>query len=285
MGLIFALLAGALLYFTIMGITLALRERQTAAWMSSQARKVTMADLVISTMEWAGKAQREMPLLAALSDKLHEPIPKWLGAKDPGRDIWLVRKELYLVGGFIIGAVLLESASMGVLCGIGAVLLPDLLARDRYVRRQEQIQRELPDVLDLLSLSLEAGLSIDTGFAQVAEKYRGKIIADSMARMLGEIRFGARRHDAWRSMTEGLGNAQFTEVIGAVIQADSMGVGLVQALKGLATQARIWRRQQVEELAQKAPVKMLFPLVLFIFPAIFIVLLGPILLQLTEVMR
>jgi tight adherence protein C len=284
-GLVFAALAAATLLLVVYGIYLALKEVEVGEWIARRARRVTLADLGTSFMTWAGKRQQEWPPLARLASKIHEQVPKWLGASDPGASIWLVRKEIYLVAGFVAGFTLLGSPLIGIVAGFGAAVLPDMVARERYLARQERLERELPDVLDLLSLSLEAGLSVDTGLAQVADKYRGGLMADAIARMLGEIRFGARRHDAWRSMADGLGNLHISEVIGAMIQADSMGVGLVQSLKGLAVQTRVMRRQQIEEMAQKAPVKMLFPMVLFIFPAIFIVLLGPILLQLTEVFR
>lgn len=284
-GLVFALLATAALAFVAVGISIALKEVELGEWIARRARRATLGDLVNNAAAWAGKRQREWPPLDRLAVGIHAPVPRWLGTADPGPDVWLARKEMFFGLGFVLGVLLLDTFTFGVVFGVVAVVLPDLLARERYTRRQERIGRELPDVLDLLSLSLEAGLSIDAALAQVADKYRGTIMGDAIARMLGEVRFGARRHDAWRAMADGLGNEQVSEVIGATIQADSMGVGLAKALKGLASQVRVWRRQQVEEMAQKAPVKMLFPMVLFIFPAIFIVLLGPILLQLTEVLQ
>jgi tight adherence protein C len=270
------------------GTSLAVNEFVMLSWVrgaAQHARRISALDLGMAALRWVGRRQREWPPMAWLADKIHDPATKWLGARDPGADAWLAWKEALFLGGLVLGLVLLDDLVLGLVFGLVAVVIPDLLARDRYLRRQEQIRRDLPDVLDLLTLSLGAGLSIDAGLAQVADKYRGGVLADAIGRMLGKIRFGARRHEAWRTMAANLGNPQVSEVVAALIQADAMGVGLVQALKGLAGQARTWHRQQIEELAQKAPVKMLFPLVLFIFPAIFIVLLGPILMQLSEVIK
>ena len=140
-------------------------------------------------------------------------------------------------------------------------------------------------MLDLLTLALEAGLSVDAGLAQVAEKLRHGLLPPALARMQGEIRLGARRHQAWEGFARWSGNPELAEVMAALVQADAMGVSLAGALRGLAEQLRIRRRQRAEELAQKAPVKLLFPLALFVFPAVFVVLLGPVFLQLLITVR
>jgi len=279
----FALLAGGAWFGAAFGAGAAVREVAVWSWVTDTAgrmRGVSLRDLVLAALKAAGRAQAGWPPTARLAERLHAPAARWLGERDPGRDVWLAGKEALVAGGFATGTWLAGDWTVGVLLGAGAAFAPDLMARDGWRRRQERLGRELPDVLDLLTLALEAGLSVDAGLAQVAEKQRGGLLADAIARMLGEVRFGARRHQAWRDMAARLGNPEVTEVVGALAQADAMGVGLANSLRGLAEQMRVRRRQQVEELAHKAPVKMLFPLALFIFPALFIVLLGPVFLQL-----
>jgi tight adherence protein C len=231
-----------------------------------------------------GRAQERAAWIKRVSEKQHAAARAWLGTSDPGAAVWLAGKEAAFLASFVLVAWSLDDALFGLAAGIAAFFVPDLLARGFYERRQEKIRRELPDVLDLLTLALEAGMSLDAALMQVSEKYGGGIVSGGIDRMLGEVRFGARRHQAWKDMAERLGNPEVTEVVGALVQADTMGVGLAQALAGLARQMRARRRQRIEEEAHKAPVKMLFPLVLFIFPAIFVVLFGPVVLQLLEVL-
>jgi len=288
----FALLAAGAGWGAASAATALAREVTVKSWIAEAAgrvRRVTLRDLVRAALAAVGEAQCAWPPVARLAAAGHARSARWEGdgvsasAETPvaaSAARWLGEREAAAVGGLAVGAWLAGDWTVGILLGAAAAVFPDLLARDAWRRRQERIRRELPDALDLLNLALEAGLSVDAGLAQVAEKQRGAILADAIGRMLGEVRFGARRHDAWRSMAARLGNPEVAEVIGALVQADAMGVGLAGALRGLSEQMRVRRRAQVEELAHKAPVKMLFPLALFIFPALFIVLLGPVFLQL-----
>ena len=231
-----------------------------------------------------GQFQEGFPRLRRASDWLHSSPVKWLGASDPGSAAWLAGKEMAALGAGIFFAWLADDFLLGSAFGVAAFFAPDLLAKGKWDAMQARIRRELPDTLDLMTLSLEAGLSLDASFAQVAEKLRGGLLPDALARMLGEVRFGMKRHQAWREMARSLGNPEWGEVTEALVQADSMGTGLAEALRGIAGQMRIRSRQRAEESAHKAPVKLLFPLAFFIFPCIFIVLLGPVFLQLLGVM-
>ncbi|MEK7475166.1 MAG: type II secretion system F family protein [Candidatus Coatesbacteria bacterium] len=291
----FALLAGGAGAGAGAAAGLLSREVAVRSWVADAAgrvRGVSLRALAREVLAAAGRAQCAWSPVARLAEGGRARSARWAGpgvsapaetpAASGGGDAgaWLAEKEALALGGFAAGAWLAGDWTAGVLLGAAAAVVPDLLARDAWRRRQERLRRELPDALDLLGLALEAGLSVDAGLAQVAEKQRGSLLADAIGRMLGEVRFGARRHTAWRDMAARLANPEITEVVGALIQADAMGVGLAASLNGLAEQMRVRRRAQVEELAHKAPVKMLFPLALFIFPALFIVLLGPVFLQL-----
>lgn len=152
--------------------------------------------------------------------------------------------------------------------------LPELYLMSRRSRREEEIERTLPDTLDLLTVSVEAGLGFDGAVLKVAEKSKG-LLATEFQLLLKENKMGKNRRDSLRDMAARLGNESITSFAGAIIQAEQLGISFANVLRLQAEQVRRRRRQRIEEAAMKAPVKMLIPLVLFIFPTIFIVLLGP----------
>jgi tight adherence protein C len=131
-----------------------------------------------------------------------------------------------------------------------------------------------PDTLDLLTISVRAGLSFDGALTKITEKTTGPL-ADEFRRVLAEIRVGKVRRDALRDVVSRTEVPALTNFIGAIIQAEQLGVPIAKVLQVQSEQLRIERRQRAEELAAKAPIKMLFPLVGCIFPSMFIVILGP----------
>ena len=232
----------------------------------------------------AGEAQERVPVVARFSRAINGPLGRMLGEDDPGSAFLLAAREavFVLAAGFF--SWLAADWMIGSAIGVAAVFIPDFLARSRHRARAARVARELPDVLDLMTISLEAGLSLDAAFQETARQYRGGTISAAVSRMQGEIRFGAKRHEAWRRMAARLGSPGMAEIVSALVQADSMGVSLANAIYNMSGQMRVKRRLEVEEAAHKAPVKMLFPLAFFIFPAIFLVLLGPVFLQLVEIL-
>lgn len=166
--------------------------------------------------------------------------------------------------------------------GVLAVLGPDIYLRLRTRRRQEEMAKRLPDVMDLLTVSVEAGLAFDGALQKVVEKISG-VLALEFSRVLQETRMGKPRREALRDLADRTGVDDLAAFVGALIQADQLGVSIGNVLRLQSEQMRRQRRQRAEEKAMKAPIKMLFPLVLFIFPTIFIVLLGPAVLQMAKV--
>jgi tight adherence protein C len=182
------------------------------------------------------------------------------------------------IAGFVILGVLGRSPLIGIivaaaLAGLGYVGLEFWLSR--AVRaRQHQILLAIPDTLDLLTISVRAGLGFDGALAKVVEKTRGPL-ADEFSRALAEIRVGRPRRDALRDVVERTEVPGLTAFVGAIIQAEQLGVPIAKVLQVQSEQLRIERRQRAEEMANTAPIKMLFPLVGCIFPSMFIVILGP----------
>ncbi len=140
--------------------------------------------------------------------------------------------------------------------------------------RQKEIQKALPDALDLLTISVEAGLAFDSAMAKVAEKWENEL-SRAFARVIAEVRVGKLRREALRDMATRMDVPDVSNFIAAVIQADQLGVSISKVLRIQSEQMRIKRRQRAEEQANQAPVKMMIPLAFLIFPSIFIVLLGP----------
>ena len=151
----------------------------------------------------------------------------------------------------------------------------------RIRTRQEAIQRELPEVLDLLTVSVDAGLGFDSAVSRVVEKSTG-VLSDELRKTLKEIQMGKSRRQALKDLGERTGVEDLLTFIGSMLQADQLGVSISKVIRTQAQQIRQKKRQRVEEKAMKAPIKMLIPLVLFIFPTIFIVLLGPALINIMK---
>lgn len=187
------------------------------------------------------------------------------------------------------GLGLLAAAALGALVGfrsvgwlitglaVGAVFgffLPDLLLLNAGQKRQEKIRRALPDALDMLTVCVEAGLGFDAALAQVARNTTGPL-AQECARVLQEMQIGKSRNEALRALTDRTTVSELRAFVSALAQAGELGVPIASVLREQAREMRIRRRQRAEEQAQKVPVKILFPLIACLFPAMFVVIIGP----------
>jgi tight adherence protein C len=161
-----------------------------------------------------------------------------------------------------------------VAAGLGFYLLPTLWVSSRITNRQTEIVKALPDALDLLTISVEAGLGFDAAMSKVASKWENELSL-AFNRVIQEIQMGKLRREALRDMADRMDVPDVTSFVAAIIQADQLGVSIAKVLRIQSEQMRIRRRQRAEEKAHQAPVKMLFPMAFLIFPALFIVLLGP----------
>ena len=187
-----------------------------------------------------------------------------------------------LLFGLVAGGGFVKALFYALLFGGMLFMLPDLFLRARASRRREQIRADIPDALDLLTVSVEAGLGFDGAMTKLTEHMDGPL-ASEFALTLGQMRVGESRAEALKALAERVDAPEVAAFTRSIIQSDQLGMSLGRILKAQAADARDRRQAAAEERAMKAPIKMLFPTVLFIFPAMFIVILGPAMMSLMEI--
>jgi tight adherence protein C len=180
---------------------------------------------------------------------------------------------LGLLLGVLIGGLLPALAATIGLALLGAYL-PNIILYQTAYNRSDQIRKDLPDALDLLTISVEAGLAFDAALSQVARNTTGPL-ADEFFRVLQEMQIGMGRTDAMRALGERTDVDELQGFVTAMVQADAFGIPIANVLRVQAKEMRVKRSQRAEEQAQKVPVKILFPLIFCILPCLFIVVLGP----------
>jgi tight adherence protein C len=200
---------------------------------------------------------------------------------------FLAAKGMLGVGGvafgLLLGAGSTTSLFLALLGGGVGFISPDVVVSSRTKARRERIRGELPNALDLLAVSVEAGLGFDGAIAKLTESTEGPL-AEEFALTLSEMRIGETRQEALKKLAERVGSPEMSAFTRAIAQADQFGISLGRILRAQATDTRLRRQAAAEERAMKAPIKMLFPTVAFIFPAMFLVTLGPAFLSIRKVL-
>jgi len=285
-------------YFVGDAVTLPARERHTSV--NRAARYGSFRP----SLGAAHKPFRERVLaplgerLARWTLKLHprttvDGVSARLLAAGLGRSLsptaFLAFKSGLAIGGIVLGALF-----GGAVAGAGGVLflsvtlaglgfiLPDLAVSSKARQRKERIRAELPDALDLMAVSVEAGMGFDGAISKLTDHMSGPL-ADEFALTLSEIRIGETRQDALKKLSARTSTPELAAFVRSIIQADQLGISLGRILRVQANDSRLKRQAAAEEKAMKAPIKMLFPTVLFIFPAMFLVILGPAFLNLSKI--
>jgi tight adherence protein C len=222
----------------------------------------------LSTASFASRTEKRLAIAGYPADM---SVPDWLALKviSAGAS-GVLAAALFVLLHAPYATILLVSLLVGV---IGYVA-PEFWLGRRIRERQRLIVRRLPDSLDLLTISVRAGLGFDAALQRVVDKVPGPL-SDEFRRALAEIRVGRQRRDALRAIVPRTDVRALTTFIGAILQAEQLGVPIARVLQIQSEQLRIDRRQRAEQSAAKAPVKMLFPLVGCILPALFVVILGP----------
>jgi tight adherence protein C len=203
---------------------------------------------------------------------------------------WPIDPSTFLAIRFILGVVLAALASTAFIgstawstndkfmfiggATIGGFYLPQIMLSSKVTRRQKEIRKAMPDALDLLTICVEAGLGFDAALSKVAEKWETELSL-AFARVIREIQLGKVRREALKDMSERLGIAEMTSFVAAIIQSEQLGVSMAKVLRIQSDQMRVKRRQRAEEESRKAPIKMIIPMALLIFPSILIIILTP----------
>jgi len=196
-----------------------------------------------------------------------------------------------LFGGFLTLIFVISPPAWGVGRRILVILLftvlgfafPQLWLQSKIDRRQTEIRKAMPDALDLLTICVEAGLGFDAAMSKVSEKWENQLSL-GFARAIREVQLGKTRREALRVMSDRMGIPEMTSFIAAVIQSEMLGVSMAKVLRIQSDQMRMKRRQRAEEAAHQAPIKMLIPMVIFIFPTIMIILMVPAAFQIINVL-
>jgi tight adherence protein C len=215
----------------------------------------------------SGTAQRLSRLLDLAGNPPSMTIEKLFGFKGAG----------FLLGAFLglfFGGLTVRGLFFGALGATAGFFLPDLLLMNTGTKRQDVLRRGLADALDMLTVCVEAGQGFDGAILQVAKSVEGPV-AGEFARVLAEIQIGKSRSAAFSSLSARTKVPEIRTFVSALVQADRLGLPIGSVLREQSVQMRLIRRQRAEEKAQKVPVKILFPMLLCIFPALFIVIIGP----------
>jgi tight adherence protein C len=243
-----------------------------------------------------------LPIYQSLIKKISSLFPKKSGVQNKKTETNLRLAGLQLTvneynairlmvfGGFFIGAFIITIFTrwnilnellfvfVSMLLGI---IFPVIILKLKINKRQGAISNELPDIMDILSVTMEAGLGFDSALIKIGERLSGVLVTE-LNIVHSEINFGKPRKDALKSLADRNSVEELKTFVGSIIQAEQLGIPINHVLKAQSEELRIKRRQRAEEKAMKAPVKMMIPLVFFVLPVLFIVLLGPTILQLVK---
>jgi tight adherence protein C len=249
-------------------------------------------DYRTASLQRSGK-DRAAPLIAKGIDSIRKRTPKGWSEEMEMRlamagmnTSWTSEKVLVLKAiGLVVGSFLSYyfyskglSSKMNKIMTFGSAplgfFLPDIIIKNKADKRQEIIQRQLPDILDQITVGVEAGLGFDSAMARSAKSTSGPL-PEELARTLQHVSAGLSRAEAMRGLANRNKVPELRQFVGAILQAEQFGIPMAQVLRVQAVEQRRRRRQRAEEKAMKLPVKVLFPLVLCILPALFIVLVGP----------
>ncbi len=217
-------------------------------------------------------------VLRLLPAKMQRSLAENLAAAGYPRGMRLAHyvtfKTVFMTAAFLLSMMVLGSALFGLIIGLLSFRLPDYWLARRIKQRQRSILLQLPDALDLLTISVEAGLGFDGAMMEVIQKWDNEL-AQEFSTVLSEMKLGKSRRDALRGMSSRVKVQEVQLFISSIVQADEIGMSISRTLSIQSEQMRLRRRQKAEELAHKAVIKIIFPMVFFIFPALFAVLLGP----------
>ncbi|HEX8732513.1 MAG TPA: type II secretion system F family protein [Ktedonobacterales bacterium] len=294
---LFAPAAGFLAFFGILLLLLGIggsRRPDTITVRFQDAARGAVPDLDALEMQASFYDRFFRPLAAAIAGALARLTPRQsidstqkrlmnaglMGQMQVSDFIGL--KGLGIIGGAAFAGLLILGGHTGLATSIVLALIfviigyvtPDIWLRNKTSQRKTIIANALPDAIDLLTISVEAGLGFDQALARIVVK-SDNLLTREFARVLRQMRLGVARRDALRELVDRTGVEDLSQFVGAIIQAEQLGASIGRVLRIQSAEMRVRRRQRAQRLAQQAPIKMLFPMAFLILPSIFVVVLGP----------
>jgi tight adherence protein C len=292
-------------FFTVVAVVVVvytLKSKEKAS-IDDRLEQFTEATMTLEEMEL------QQPFYQRVVVPLYGAVLSWLGKLSPQKTAEKARLNLQMAGnpgnitpamfaGLRTGLAVILLVLFGIVtftsmenkmmalmytalgAGVG-YMLPGIWLGQQIKKRKKSIIKALPDALDLLTISVEAGLGFDVALQRVTEKWDDELSRE-FRRVISDMRLGRSRREALRDLGERTGVEDVQTFVSAIIQADQLGVSMSKILRLQSDQMRVKRRQRAEEEAQKAPILMLFPMVFLIFPALFVVILGPAIPRLVE---
>ena len=292
--------AAVILSIPVLGWALAGNRNPGAAAVSRNLSlgRAAVTDLRQTLLEQSTRDRAFRPAVAALSHRARRLTPAAVvdrlehrlvlaGSNEKAIERLLAAKLAGAIGGLMFGLLQLSKGFgavpmlLAAVVVVGSWTLPDIVLLRRARERQARIQRSLPDVLDQITIAVEAGLGFDAALARVAAVGAGPLAVE-IARGLQDVRLGIPRREALHKLLDRTDVADLRAFVHAVVQAEGYGVPVAQVLRVQSGELREKRRQRAEEQAMKVPVKIIFPLVFCILPTLFVVVLGPALVRLTR---
>lgn len=268
---------------TLLGVDEPADDPAADLW-HDRLRESAMSRLVLPLLARVTKAVRRRTPRAYLTGMRQRLLQAGLAGRVSAESMITIQVAC-VVGGLVLAALVwdgtLRSLALSLLVVVVALLVPRAVLDRRRTARVEQIQRELPDTVDLLAICVEAGQGLEGALATVADRQSG-ILPAELRHTLREMELGLNRRAALENLRDRLNVPDVSSLVAALIQADALGMPVGRVLHTQAVEQRRRRRAQVREEAAKLPVKMLFPLVVFILPALFVIVLGPAVLQMLE---
>lgn len=231
----------------------------------------------------SGRLRQQLGL--AQNDKLKKRFVEAGLRVTTANDVFFAVQALGILGGAALGSLIPVNTAFWVMAGaVVGFMGPDLWLTTKQKGRRERIRRSIPDMVDLLAVCVSAGLGLDQALLRVGEELgiSHPEITEELARVALERKAGATRVDTWKALAERIRVEELSSFVNMLSEADRFGTPIVRALNQFSEEVRIRRRQRAEEIAAKTKVKIIFPLVLCIFPCIFIVLLAPALLSIAH---
>jgi len=284
MILIITALFAAALYLTIREVQSGYNTLQvTRRVLNSGKIKISVAEELFNVLLKAFSFLNQRLPLETYREKLAKRLKECQSEKEYKPDMFLAYKEIMALTGFVIYAVLFQTADMYTfLVAFGLFFYPDIKIKGNKEKYEKQILKELPFSLDIITVCVEAGLTFDNAIIKYVSKAADSVLRGEFENYLKDVKIGKSRGDALKDMAERVNMQEFSFFMSAIVQSEKLGTSIAGALRLQTKQIRIKRVQRVEKQALQAPVKLMLPLVLFILPVIFIVIFGPVAIRLIK---